>query len=175
MSEELAQLASRLEQLRLRSASRDPEFSGDFLVSVSLDVVEHEHGPSTWRQFRRRFLDRLGDERPIVIRLDRRAVFVHFRFNRGEPSILSQCVERPIDRDSVRPGAELGIASVGGQRAEDLNPHFLRNVRREVHVAADQSAYDQVDVRRVPSPEGSERALIARDRATNDLRFVIHV
>ena len=39
-----------------------------------------------------------------------------------------------------------------GQRAEDLNPDLLRNVRRQVWISPNQAAYDHVDVRRMPGP-----------------------
>src|SRR5262249_27547640 len=44
-----------------------------------------------------------------------------------------------------------------------------------VHVSAHQAAYNHVDVRSVPSPEGPERSLIAIDRAADDERFVFHL
>ena len=75
----------------------------------------------------------------------------------------------------MRPGAELRVAPVARQRAEDLDPDLLRDVRRQVRVPARQPAHDQVDVRRVPGPERPERAFIAGDRAADEQGFVIHV
>ena len=104
-----------------------------------------------------------GDERPVVIRLDRRAVFLHFGLEARQPPRLPERVERAVHRDPVRPGAELRVAPVARQRAEDLNPDFLRDVRGHVRVSAHQATHDHVDVRSVPGPEGPERPLIAID------------
>ena len=51
----------------------------------------------------------------------------------------------------MRPGPELRFSTVAGQRLEDLDPDFLRDVGGDV-VVATQAANDRVDMGRVPQP-----------------------
>jgi hypothetical protein len=77
---------------------------------------------------------------------------------------LSQRVERPVHRNPVRPGAELGLATICRQRPKDLNPHLLRDVLSLVRVA-DQAPYDGVHVRGMLNPKGSHGPLVTIDCA----------
>lgn len=173
--EELSKLRARFEQLRFGSARGDPERLGDLLVRVAFHVVQHEHGSGSRRQLCRSLLDRLDDERPIVVRLDGGAVLVHLRFEVRHPPGFPKRIERPIYGNAVRPGAELGVPPVAWQRSEDLDPDLLCDVRRQIDVPAHQPTDNHVDVRGVPGPEGPERRLIAIERASNDEELVIHV
>jgi hypothetical protein len=64
---------------------------------------------------------------------------------------LAQRVESPIDRNAMRPRAELRIAPVTRQRAEDLHPYLLRDVSRQIGVPA-QPPYHSIDMRSVLDP-----------------------
>jgi hypothetical protein len=68
----------------------------------------------------------------------------------------------------------LRVPSVTRQRPEDLNPDFLRDVRRRIGIPAHQATHDHVDVRCVPGPEGPERPFIASNRSADEKRFLFH-
>ena len=58
-------------------------------------------------ELRRGLLDRLRHERPVVIRFDRRAVFLNLRLEIRQTAGLPKRIEGAVHRDAVRPGAEL--------------------------------------------------------------------
>jgi hypothetical protein len=60
----------------------------------------------------------------------------------------------------MSPRPELRLTAISGKRPENLDPHFLRDVRRNV-VISTESSYDSIDVRRVPQPQLPHRRFIA--------------
>ena len=74
----------------------------------------------------------------------------------------------------MRPRSELRVAAEARQRAEDLDPHFLRDVGGEIGIVSDEASDHDIDVRRMSGPEGPHRRLIARQGALNGELFVLH-
>ena len=109
-----------------------------------------------------------------AFRLDRCRVVFHVDLHGRHALGSSQRVERPVHRDAVRPGPELRVAAKAGQRPEDLDPHFLRDVGGQIRIVSDQTSDDDVDVRRVAGPQGPHRRLIARQGALYGELFVLH-
>jgi hypothetical protein len=116
-------------------------------------------------------LDRLGDVRPFVIRLDRRTVFFT-SVSRFASRVF--VVALSVRLTAIRCTQVLNCESPRYSAAEDLNPNFLGDVGGQIRIVADQTAYDHVDVRGMPRPKGTERRFIARDRSAYQQRFVIH-
>jgi hypothetical protein len=106
---------------------------------------------------RRRY--RLGDKAAIDILLWRCHILRHVDFTTLQMSNSAQGVERAVDCNAMRPGAELCIASITRQCAEDLHPYLLRDVRRQIGVTA-QPPYHSVDVGSVLDPKRPQRGLV---------------
>ena len=75
-----------LERLGLRSTRGNAQRSGDLLMCVALDVVQHEHCARTRRETGRRLSDRGSHEWLLVVRGCRRAVLFDRSFHEVHPS-----------------------------------------------------------------------------------------
>ena len=91
----------------------------------------------------------------------------------GEPSRAPQRIQSTVYCDTVRPRPKLRLPAVRRQRAEDLDPHFLRDVRRHFRIP-NQPSHHGVNVRSVERPERSHRPFIAVDGALNGLLISSH-
>lgn len=98
--------------------------------------------------------------------LNARRLFVNLDFRLAYPPERPERVQRAVDRNPVRPGGELRITAVARQRAENLNPDFLRHVGRQIRVS-DQPSHNRIDARRVLRPNGAQRGLVAIDGSTD--------
>jgi hypothetical protein len=65
----------------------------------------------------------------------------------------------------MSPRPELRIAPIGRQRAKDLDPDFLRDVRGQICIAHEPT-HHRIDVRRVLRPERLQCSLIPLDGAS---------
>jgi hypothetical protein len=74
----------------------------------------------------------------------------------------------------MRPRSELRVAAKAWQGPEDLDPHFLCDVGREIRIVADEPPHDDIDVRRMTGPKGPHRRLIAREGSLYGELFGLH-
>jgi hypothetical protein len=109
----------------------------------------------------------------FAVMFNRGRVFFDPGFHRFDPPGRPERVQRPVDRDPVRPRRKPGIAPIRRQRLEDLDPHFLRHVLRRVGVA-DQPPDHRVDARCVQRPELAHGLLIAAHGTLDECLILMH-
>ena len=136
-------------------------------MCVTFNVMQEEYRSRSGRKLAHGLVYRFGHETSLGIRFRvvRRSrciildIYLHF----CNSTNLAQRIERSIYGNSVRPCSELRITTVAWKRTKDLDPHFLRDVRGKIAIAA-QAEYHGIYVRRVLHPELAEGTLIARHR-----------
>ena len=90
-----------------------------------------------------------------------------------QPLGAPQGVQGAVHRNAMGPRPELRLAPPRRQRTEDLDPHVLRDVRREVRVTGKSPDY-RVHVWGIPRPERAEGPFIAANGAPDDLVIRLH-
>ena len=143
-------------------------------MRIAFDVVEQEDRARAGRELRSGLLDRGGEQPAFRVRLDRCRIVLHVHLHRRRALRTPERIQRAIHCDAVRPRPELRVAAKARQRPEDLDPDFLRDVRRQIGVVTDQPPDDDVDVRRMPGPQGPHRRLVAREGSLYGELFSLH-
>src|SRR5688572_7389481 len=77
-------------------------------------------------------------------------------------------------RRVFRSALSVRVTAILRQRAKDLDPHFLRNVRGRVYVISHEPPHHRIDVRRVTGPQRTHRRLVAVDGAFDGEGFGFH-
>src|ERR1700682_168491 len=133
-------------QLRFHCSNGNAQLLGDFLMLIALDVVEHKSEPGSLGERRDcafHVHPRLDPARPCRTR-ETRSVF-HWEHSRRAPLVAPRVLEHRVDRKSMQPRYERGIAAKRIEPPPRLYEDILQQLGRVGCVATLEAEAERVN------------------------------
>ena len=178
--QKIAQSGASLVQLRFRISDRAAHYVRDFVVLVTLYVVEHKNRPIAGRQFPDGALkiDAIhGTAQPQVgsanVSSRPPGVFIRlgcFLERSNRQRLLAQAHQHNVDGHAMKPGRKRRFAPEGGHLAKKLKKSFLHQIFR-IGGIADHPQAESVDATAMEFVEELKSSRITILRQPNSIRF----